>query len=196
MSSYLRALPFFFAAAWTQTSTPATNTTVALTCPQLSCDPKNTRLNKDTCFSLSGSGPITQILGQRCYDEDTEKPSVIPNVCPFNLKDGQYGWLEEYLQPQTPLLKRGYDQESQIKYRKVKEYCVSVTAYGSQMNPGRDCGSDHQCLSQKCKEGQCWGLDENENCHQHSDCGTGYYCRTSINWPYRALCAKQKGTYE
>jgi hypothetical protein len=43
--------------------------------------------------------------------------------------------------------------DSQIKFRKIKEYCVSVSAYGSLLNPGRDCGEDIQCITQKCKEG-------------------------------------------
>ena len=57
--------------------------------------------------------------------------------------------------------------DSQIKFRKIKEYCVSVSAYGSLLNPGRDCGEDIQCITQKCKEGQCLGLIENENCNSH-----------------------------
>jgi hypothetical protein len=37
----------------------------------------------------------------------------------------------------------GFDNDSQIKYRKTKEYCVSVSAYNSLLNPGRDCGEDY-----------------------------------------------------
>jgi hypothetical protein len=119
-------------------------------------------------------------------------------VCPFDLSSGNYGWLDESLQAQTPLNKLGGDKEdkSQIKYRKVREYCVSVSAYNQLLNPGRDCGGDFQCITQSCKEGQCIGLDENENCNSHSDCGAGFYCRQAINWPFRALCAGQKGAYE
>ena len=119
-------------------------------------------------------------------------------MCPFDLSSGNYGWLDESLQAQTPLNKLGGDKEdkSQIKYRKVREYCVSVSAYNQLLNPGRDCGGDFQCITQSCKEGQCLGLDENENCNSHSDCGPGFYCRQSINWPFRALCAGQKGAYE
>lgn len=66
-----------------------------------------------------------------CYNADTAKPSEIPKVCPFDLQSGNYGWLDESLQAQTALDKLGGDKEdkSQIKYRKVKEYCVSVSAY-------------------------------------------------------------------
>lgn len=64
------------------------------------------------------------------------------------------------------------------------------------LNPGRDCGDDHQCVNRFCKEGTCYGLDENENCNTHSDCQNGFYCRVSINWPFRAMCAGQKGAYE
>ena len=40
------------------------------------------------------------------------------------------------------------------------------------------------------------GLIENQNCAKHEDCAAGSYCRISINWPFRSLCSKQKGTYE
>ena len=86
--------------------------------------------------------------------------------------------------------------DSQIRYRKVKEECVSVSGYGSLLNPGRDCGEDIQCITQRCKEGQCLGLIENENCHSDSDCAAGSYCRIAINWPYRGLCSRQKGVNE
>ena len=86
--------------------------------------------------------------------------------------------------------------DSQIKFRKIKEKCVSVGAYGSLLNPGRDCGEDIQCITQKCKEGQCLGLIENENCNSHKDCQAGSYCRIAINWPFRGLCSRQKGSFE
>lgn len=53
------------------------------------------------------------------------------------------------------------ENDSQIKYRKTKEYCVSVLGYKQLLNPGRDCSADYQCITQKCKEGQCLGLIEN-----------------------------------
>ena len=57
-------------------------------CPQLTCDPKISKLDERTCFQLSGTGPIKYIYGKPCYDPETAKPSEIPNVCPFNLQDG------------------------------------------------------------------------------------------------------------
>jgi hypothetical protein len=36
---------------------------------------------------------------------------------------------------------------SQVRYRKSKEYCVSVSAYSQLLNPGRDCSEDYQCIS-------------------------------------------------
>ena len=115
------------AAAHAQTTT-VTNSSVV--CPALYCDKANTKLAPDTCFFLNEQTPIKQILGQMCYDAKTAKPSDIPKVCPFNLNDGSYGWLQEYLQPQTPLNKLGFEDLSQVKYKKVKEYCVSVSGYG------------------------------------------------------------------
>ena len=76
-------------------------------CPQLTCDPSISRIQKRTCFELRGTGPINFIYGQPCYDPKTAKPSDIPNVCPFNLQDGTYGWLNESLQIQTPLDNQG-----------------------------------------------------------------------------------------
>jgi hypothetical protein len=66
-------------------------------CPYLTCDPKISKLDAGSCFALEGNGPIKYIYGQPCYDPLTAKPSDIPNVCPFNLKDGSYGWLNETL---------------------------------------------------------------------------------------------------
>ena len=106
-----------------------------------------TKLDARTCFKLDGTGPITQINGQPCFNEDTAKPSDIPEVCPFNLIDGTYGWVNESLQQQTPLFTAGFGDDSQIKYKKTSEYCVSVSAYSSMLNPGRDCGDDYQCMS-------------------------------------------------
>ena len=40
------------------------------------------------------------------------------------------------------------------------------------------------------------GLIENQNCASHADCGSGSYCRVNINWPFRSMCSKQKGTFE
>jgi hypothetical protein len=51
-------------------------------------------------------------------------------------------------------------------------------------------------VTQKCKEGQCLGLIENQNCAVHEDCGAGSYCRVNINWPFRSMCSKQKGSFE
>jgi hypothetical protein len=64
-------------------------------CPVLTCDVRNTKLDESTCFSLIGQGPITQISGQMCYDEETALPSDIPKVCPFRPNDPQYAWLDE-----------------------------------------------------------------------------------------------------
>lgn len=46
----------------TQAQSSSTNTS-ALTCPQLSCDPANTKLDEKTCFALDGQGPINRIYG-------------------------------------------------------------------------------------------------------------------------------------
>lgn len=74
------------AAASSGSGTSATAPTTSM-CPVLSCDVRNTKLADGTCFALVGSGPITQISGQMCYDEDTAKPSDIPDVCPFTPRD-------------------------------------------------------------------------------------------------------------
>ena len=73
---------------------------------------------------------------------------------------------------------------------------MSVEGFKSLLNPGRDCSADYQCVTQKCKEGQCLGLIENQNCAVHEDCGSGSYCRVNINWPFRSMCSKQKGSFE
>jgi hypothetical protein len=121
-------------------------------------------------------------------------------ICPFNILDGDYAWLDEKLQTQTANLLTGKfngDQySSQIKNKKNKEKCTPVTAFYQQFNPGMDCTNDLQCVSKFCFGNFCDGRGTDTTCHQHSDCLPGNYCRTQKLWPFRSLCTELKGDYD
>jgi hypothetical protein len=127
---------------------PQARSTPSSMCPVLSCNAVNTKLLRQQCFQLVGTGPVTMISGQQC---------PAGSVCPFNRQDGTYGWLDEQLQSQSAFLPTGLygasPSTSQVRYRRNMESCVSLEGIRQNLNPGRDCVSDLECLSQSCREG-------------------------------------------
>lgn len=47
-----------------------------------------------------------------------------------------------------------------------------------------------------CKEKICVGLVKDNNCHNHTDCDNGMYCRAQKEWPYATFCTNLNGEFD
>eukprot|EP00347_Sterkiella_histriomuscorum_P013616 403364037 len=163
-------------------------------CPVLKCDKAS--MLSGQCSSVKYNLYIQQIIGYQCYDSDNMPTDSLPDVCPLDLQDGTYAWMDEYLQQQSASNNAQYGSTSIVRTKKTTAYCANVGSFMQDLRPGRKCKSDNQCKSKNCNEGQCRGLEQNSFCHIHDDCQAGLYCRNSINWPFESKCSAQKGQYE
>mmetsp|Transcript_11776 Transcript_11776/g.19869 ORF Transcript_11776/g.19869 Transcript_11776/m.19869 type:complete len:122 (+) Transcript_11776:329-694(+) len=81
--------------------------------------------------------------------------------------------------------------DSQFREKKLDAQCKEVLGLRQDLLPGRYCTMSYQCRSSFCKEGQCSGLKEGNNCYSHADCMAGTYCRVPSEWPFKTTCEMQ-----
>ena len=55
--------------------------------------------------------------------------------------------------------------------KRTEAYCKDVPSSSKQLNNGRSCKNNWQCLSQNCgSDGVCHGMNAGEFCNNHADC--------------------------
>ena len=133
-------------------------------CPIFSCDSK-----KENCF-----------LGNNPLQEDGKNISIILN--PYICSEKEYCTLpEENKLINTSLIMNNIKLEGQCKIYQGKK--------GIKRYPGESCNINSDCIVDNsiCKDGQCTGVNEGENCKKTEQCLVGFYCNNSTK-----KCEKQK----
>eukprot|EP00347_Sterkiella_histriomuscorum_P014331 403361280 len=118
--------------------------------------------------------------------------------CPSNhiceIRDLQkYAWVNS----QKQIYSQSKDaSSSQVNGQKTIGYCRKISIMNTNLNNGRQCSYDNQCLSMRCVSGYCKGKTAGENCAQHSDCDQQLACIQDLTWPFASKCKTWKTTSE
>ena len=140
-----------------------------ISCPTLSGDSEITG-----CFKHSATNPVTTIQLASCGSSE---------VC--DLRSGKYAWIDSTMQQYSS----GTTAQSQVYAKYTDASCVSLDYFfGRQLNNGRKCTENLQCVSRLCNEGVCQGKVMGDPCSQHSECNAGLSCYRSVVWPHATTC--------
>lgn len=74
-------------------------------------------------------------------------------MCSMDITSGKFAWIEEANQNRTT----GVTGESIVETSKIEGKCYGTSTYIRQLNNGRECENDRQCMSTTCSGGVCVG---------------------------------------
>ncbi|CDW72418.1 UNKNOWN [Stylonychia lemnae] len=141
-------------------------------CPTMGCDAD---IGEKVCYLHSASNPVTYIRMYQCPQN---------YICDIS-DSSKYAWVDskyqQYTSSSNPLRSQVYGSMTVGK-------CKKASILDANLNNGRECIKDNQCISQRCVKGYCKGRDENDNCAQHSDCDAQLVCLQDQSWPYASKC--------
>ena len=170
-----------------------------LKCPLLKCEDQKSisPVVHDLCFAHDKKQPTEEFVSHGCdwYEKFGFTQNKGAVVCEFNLLDDKFAWINERYQP-LQSEKNEIPSHSILNAKRTEAYCKEVGAIDAELNNGRTCASSWQCISQNCKDGFCVGLQTQEPCHSHADCGAVQYCQKKNSWPFVSQCTKLRTSYE
>lgn len=89
-------------------------------------------------------------------------------------------------------LDSGTSYESELSNKRMNAKCLKNTLISYDLNNGRVCTENKQCVSTFCNETDdkddknkyCIGNFKDFYCNHHSDCNATLYCEKLNSWPY------------
>eukprot|EP00347_Sterkiella_histriomuscorum_P018988 403343399 len=155
-------------------------------CPKIQCVTYDENMEPDNlCLLHSGDIPATDIKLRSCQDT----PNHVCDLVNYN----KFAWPNVTSQFKSNL-STTEPNKSPLFGKQTAVKCVDLNdLYENNLNNGRNCLEDYQCLSRKCDwdTGKCVGRLINETCKDHSQCNFGLSCQASRVWPFATTCQNQ-----
>ncbi|CDW83995.1 UNKNOWN [Stylonychia lemnae] len=158
----------------------------ASSCPNIQCVQYDDKMEPDNlCLAHSGDIPTTSIKLRNCND----LPNSVCNLIEYD----KFAWPNVTQQFKTNTSMTD-PRQSPLFGKQLEVKCTDKNdLLETQLQNGRSCLEDIQCLSKKCDwdAGICVGRKINQTCKDHSQCNAGLACMAARTWPFTTTCQAQ-----